>query len=188
MRWALILLLVSFSIHTEAQDNSEPPLGTPVDQEAAEHEAELKAREQSVGLPSYMEFGASPETPTSPALPVVRPELPEYMPPIDPNSTELEQIDAAIRARTITGADQAPHCYFGPITKQISQKRLSEIAKDLGETESAWRAVLAENDDPESPPVEIMIRSNSGPNCDQDIDRALLERREVLSRDAASGQ
>jgi len=51
---------------------------------------------------------------------------------------------------------------------------------DLGETEAAWREILATDEDPNLPALSIVVGASNGPTCHQDLDKALRDRRDEL--------
>ncbi len=106
----------------------------------------------------------------------------------DPTLTPLEQIDAAIQARAKSGADRMPNCRFGPVERRISDERLQQMFQEFEKLpgEESWKLLQAEPDDPNSPPINIIIPADSGPNCpERDIDEVLLEERQQILNEQA---
>jgi hypothetical protein len=108
----------------------------------------------------------------------------------DPTLTPLERVDRAIQARAKSGADRIPNCRFGPVERRISDERLQQLFQEFEKLpgEKSWRLLQAEPDDPNSPPVNIIIPAETGPNCpERDIDEVLLEeRQEILNEQTAA--
>lgn len=107
-----------------------------------------------------------------------------------PALTPLEQVDAAIQARAKSGADRIPNCRFGPVERRIPDERLRQLSRQFSMLpgEESWALLQAEPDDPDSPPVNIAIPAETGPNCpERDIDEVLLEeRQQILNEQAAA--
>lgn len=145
-------------------------------------EAKRREVEASGTLPAVIPTFGDPTHSTTPASTSVQRRAPQPIPgvPSDPNATELEQVEAAIAYRAATGQDKEPHCYFGPVSRRIPIQRVRQIAMDLGETEAAWREILATDEDPNLPALSIVVGASNGPTCHQDLDKALRDRRDEL--------
>ena len=107
--------------------------------------------------------------------------------PWDPNLSELERVDAAIRYRAKTGQDKRD-CQFGPVDRRISRERLVALfdtmhARKLSGTES-WELLRTEPDDPNAAPVSVAIPVEDGPNCPNgDVTGKLFEERRRLIKE-----
>jgi hypothetical protein len=192
---ALITATSVFAPNVLADETSLPLANTEASGEQIKAEAleaaedARRAAERSGTIPPLIPFGADPANPNATSAPQgLRPhQMPDYLEPADPNATELEQVERAIRRRAITGDDKRPHCYYGPITRRVSVEQMREIS-DYGETDAAWNALLALEEDPNLPGIEVIVRAPGGPTCNQDLDKELWDRREELLKQPESNR
>jgi hypothetical protein len=181
---AVVVGVLSVAFDLRAQDMSPVQPSDEQIRDAALQaaEAKRKAIEESGNLPGLIPIFGDPTQSTAPASTSVQRRTPQPIPgfPSNRNATELEQIEAAIAYRAATGEDKRPHCYFGPVSRRIPIQRVRQIAMELGETEAAWREILATDEDPNLPALSIVVGAPNGPNCHEDLDKALRDRRDEL--------
>ena len=88
-----------------------------------------------------------------------------------------------MKNRAAKGLDRLPDCYYGPVQLKIP---LGVVAKFLNENpeldgEQYWRWVNEQTQDPDLPPLTILVRSGTRPDCPAgDIDERLRARRAEL--------
>jgi len=96
--------------------------------------------------------------------------------------SDLERVEATLRQRAMHGEDRKPYCYYGPAERRIPYARFRTIAEELGETDSAWVALMREPEDPNADVLSFTVYSPNAPNCRRDEDGELVLERERLRR------
>jgi len=111
--------------------------------------------------------------------------------PWDPNLSEIDQLDALIRYRAVTGADKRD-CHYGPVERRISPERLQILLREFESMPpaEAFEALLAEPEEPNVAPIPITLTAPhvspapQGLHCpDGDVTAQLLARRQQLQRE-----
>jgi len=111
---------------------------------------------------------ANQSSPSSPELEAKRLEGgPVMILSFDPDFSELQIIEAITKSRARRGTDKLPNCYYGPGQFRIPLGTVNQYLNDhpnlLGE--EFWGWFNEQPQDPKEPPLTVLVRSGTLPNC-----------------------